>query len=735
MYGKRLKSILLGSTMAVVLPYSGAALAQQAQSSTTTAVELETVQVQTVPETGTGPVNGYVATQTTTGMKTDVPITAIPQSVSVIGRDELDDRKALKLDEALRYTPGVFSQPYGADNDTDWIYIRGFNATQTGVYLDSLNLYSYAFGGFIVDPFLLERVEVMRGPASVLYGGSNAGGLVNSVSKRADGERKYYVETGVTDDPNGYVAFDLGDKITQEGDWAYRLVGKVKGGDTQTDYADNFRGVIAPNLTWQPDKDTRLNLYATYQYDDSKHGIGFLPYFGSVKNTTFGKIDHDFFISEPDLDSFKAKQFSLGYEFERKLNDTVTLTSNTRYAQAHREEYGPYTYGYYDPTAAGYQGGFNTPQTPDNLLWRINFAHDTTAKTFTTDNRATFEFDTGPVANTLMTGVDYKYFQLDEVQSSGSANPLNPTDPVYLNDLPDLFDPYSDQAIDLNQVGLYAQEQAKFGDGFIVTLNGRYDFYSIDRDDRTAADADYDGDDGAFSGRAGLAYEFENGLVPYVSVAKFFNPQISTGSTSIIDPEQGEQYEVGLKYAPTFLDAVFSISLFDLTRENTQQTVYLAPTFTPSTVTVGEINSRGVELEANVNIDQNWKVKGAFTAYRLEITDDFNEAIIGNQPFLTPEVMGSLWVDYKVTEGSLEGMSLGGGLRYLGESYADNENQYKVPDVTLFDAAIRYDRDNWGVSANLNNVFDKEYVSGCQTTLSCGYGEGRSGLLKAHFNF
>ncbi|GGE14117.1 ligand-gated channel [Aureimonas endophytica] len=737
MSSRLLLSVALGAVSAV--------LASQAEAQQ--AIELDTVTIDAAANNGagsgaggngesaTGPVTGYVAKRTATGSKTDTPLVEVPQSVSVIGREELEDRGVQKLDEALRYTPGVLSQPYGPDSDTDWIYIRGFNATQTGIYLDGLNLYSYAFGGFIIDPFLLERVELLRGPASVLYGGSNPGGLVNSVSKRANGERIRYVEGGIDDDPNGYGAFDIGDRFTTDGVWSYRLLGKVKGGDTDTEFADNFRGLIAPTVTFQPDADTRLNLYGSYQYDDQRHTTGFLPYVGTEVDAPFGRIDRDIFYSEPDLDRFRNRQVLLGYEFETAATDWLTLSSNTRYGHAERREYGPYFYGYADPTnlSNNYAALFAPPAGSD-LLGRINFGHDTAVDTLTTDNRMVAEFEAGAIRHQILAGIDYKYFRIDQTQAVGYANPLSARDPVYLNSLPALGAPYNDSTTDLNQVGFYLQEQAKFGDGFILTLNGRYDQVRIDNDDRRplsaflTEQADYVSDDGAFSGRAGLGYEFKNGVVPYVSVSRFFNPQIGTDALGNgVPPETGEQYEVGVKYAPTFLDAVFTASLFDLTRRNTLQTDAL---FIPRAV--GEIRSKGLELEANVNLDRNWKLVGAFTAFDLEITRDVDPTLVGNRPWLVPEVQASLWADYTVRDGALDGLGGGVGLRYVGDSFADNQNFLKVSDSTVVDAALRYDRANWGVSANVTNVFDEKAVSGCQNYYACGYIEGRGVLFKAH---
>ncbi|MBO0905860.1 TonB-dependent siderophore receptor [Jiella sonneratiae] len=666
-----------------------------------------------------GEVDGYVAKKATAGSKVATPLAEIPQAVSVIGQEELKDRGAQKVDEALRYTPGVFAQPFGYDSDTDWVYIRGFDATQSGMFLDGLQLYQYAFAGITVDPFLLDRIEVLRGPASVLYGGSSAGGIVNEVSKRADGDHHGYVEAGVTDDPNGYVGFDVGDAFFEASPWSYRIVGRVKGGDTQTDYADNFRGVVAPSLLYEPDADTRLAVYATYQYDDQRHTGGFWPYVGTVTAAPYGFVPRDLYYSEPGLDSFRSKQASIGYDLQQALTDELTFRSNTRLIHVERSEYGPYPYDF---------------DTTDNTLYRLNFAHDTKADLVETDNQLVFEDQIGAVHHQLLAGVDYKYYRIDQWQATGPADQLDPIDPVYTDNLGALYDPYVDETLDMNQLGFYAQEQAKFGDGWVLTLNGRYDEVWIDRDDQTATNNDYDREDGSVSGRAGLAYEFAGGLTPYVSVARFFEPQIGTDTAGEpVGPQTGEQYEVGLKYSPTFLDATLTASLFDLTRRNTLQTRVLNGQYV--TAALGEVRSRGVEVEANVNLDEAWNVKGAFTAYDLEITEDANAAIVGNRPYLIPEILASAWLNYTVPSGRLKGVTAGAGIRYQGDSYADNENTLKVPDATVFDVKLGYEQDDWGVSLNVNNVFDKEYVSGCQSAYSCAYGEGRTALLKTHFSF
>ncbi|WP_141703566.1 TonB-dependent siderophore receptor [Methylobrevis pamukkalensis] len=664
----------------------------------------------------TGAVDGYVAKQTATGSKTATPIEEIPQSVSVIGREEIDDRGAQKVDEALAYTPGVFAQPFGADSDTNWLFIRGFQATQTGMYQDGLQLYSYGFGGFYVDSFLLERIEVLRGAASVLYGGSNPGGLVNLVSKRPTGERIRYLEAGINDAGTGYVGFDVGDAVNETFD--YRVLGRVLGGDGYSDNQDDLRGVISPSFTWKPDDATSLTVLANYTHMDQTHGAGsFLPYVGTVVPADFGYIDPDKNFTEPDIDTYVRKQGSIGYEFSHELESGWTVRQNARYGHSDLHEISLYPYGY-----LGYA---LEPSDPDNQLTRINFEHRTVVDTFLVDNQLEGEFDTGPVTHRLLAGVDYKFFTMDQVQSSGSATPISATDPVYGEAQGDRS-AYIDQVIDQHQLGLYLQDQLRFGGGFLLTLNGRYDFV----DTEATGTPSYSGDAGEFSWRTGLAYEFANGVTPYVSASTFFNPLVGSSTvTGFYEPESGEQYEVGVKYAPDWFDGVFTAAFFDLTRQNIVTGPYLAET------QIGEVNSRGVEFEAKANITENLRLTAAFTAFDLEITDDADTTIIGNTPYIVPERQASLALDYTFGSGRLEGFTVGAGMRFVGSSWVDNANTLKVPSSTVFDAKIGYEQDNWGVGLNVTNLADERYVASCQTAYTCSYGEGRAIKFSAHLRW
>ncbi|MGC4026612.1 MAG: TonB-dependent siderophore receptor [Mesorhizobium sp.] len=712
--------VLAGAVSAIALLSTVASHAQNA----TTELQEVVVQGQNGKGNGQGEVKGVVAKDTLTGSKTATDITAIPQSVSVIGRDEIDDQGAQKVDEALRYTSGVFTQPFGADSDTNWMFIRGFQATATGTYMDGLQLYSYAFGGFYIDSFGLERIEVLKGAASVLYGGTNPGGLVNYVSKRPTFERKRYVETGINDAGNAYFGFDIGDVANDT--VSYRINGRIAGGDTYSDYQDGWRGVISPSITWKPDEQTSLTLLFNYTHIDEKHGGGsFLPYEGTVTDrivggVNYGRIPTDFNGTEPSVDKYEREQGSAGWEFEHTFDNNWTVRSNGRFGAASVDEVSVYPYGW---------------ASADELT-RIDFAHNTNVKTFLSDHQIEGKVETGSFEHTLLGGIDTKYYNIDQIQASapfGSTPTINPWNPVYGLPLTPRLS-YLNQDLTLKTFGIYGQDQIRFGDGWLVTLNGRYDWYKLDTlnrpTDYSTLTTTNDGSGGQFSGRAGLAYEFDNGLTPYASIATFFNPQIGTTATGeLFKPEEGTQYEVGLKYRPTFIDGLFTVALFDLTRENVAVT---DPTNIFAQIQTGEVRSRGVELEGKVNVTENFKLTAALTALDVEITKDTDATVIGKTPYIVPDITASAWADYTFRGDWYDGISVGGGVRYLGSSWADNQNTLKVPAATLVDAKIGYERENWGVELNVTNLFDKTYVASCQGALVCSYGEGRSFKLKAH---
>jgi len=680
-------------------------------------------------ESGTGPVTGYVAKQTTAGSKTDTPIEKVPQSVTVIGAEQLEAQQPLKLDQALSYTAGVTGAPYGYDSRTNWVFIRGFDASQTGIFLDGLPLYQYAFGSFYIDPYQLERVEVLRGPSSTLYGGGNLGGILNLVSKRPTDQPFREVEAGVNTWGQAYTGFDLGGKIDDAGVWSYRVNGKIAGGGYEVDKAKGFQGYIAPSLTYKPNDATSLTLLGSFTSMDLDHTGGFLPYYGTVKPASFGYISRSFYSAEPSDDMYRRQQALLGYEFKHDFNDAWTFRQNVRYGYLDTRERYAYPYGYYDPNNAVYGGGNPQPITPDNELYRIGFEQHTIANILSADNQLEGKFDTGPLAHDVLFGIDYKYYNINQSQALFNATPISATDPVYGAPQGATGAPYIRQHYTMNQLGAYLQDQISFADNWLLTLNGRYDRVWTE----SRGTANFDGTEGAFSGRAGLSYAFSNGITPYVSVARGFDPVIGSDyAGKPFKAQTGVQYEAGLKYRPSFFDGLITVAYYDLTKQNvlTNDTAHL---FFQNQL--GEVRSRGLEFEAQANVTDALKMTAAFTTSRITIEKDTDSTVIGKRPSIVPETTASLWADYTFQEGILKNLGLQGGIRYLGSSYADNQNLYKVPSAVLFDAGVHYKYKDWDFAVNVNNVFDKRYVAACNGSLSCYYGPGRVASFKASYTW
>ncbi|MCJ8054878.1 TonB-dependent siderophore receptor [Shinella curvata] len=688
------------------------------------ATRLEEIRVEQGGETaktGVEPVKGVVAKSTRSGSKSATALTEIPQSVTVVGREQMEMQSPQKIDEALRYAPGVNPSTYGTDSDTDWVFIRGFQADQSGVFLDGLSFYQTGFGTFLMDPFFLERIEVVKGPSSALYGGGNPGGFLNYVSKRP-GERHRYIETGVNSFGNGYLAADIGDEL-QDG-FSYRLNGKVSGGGWETDHSKDLRGAIAPSFKWQPDDATSFTVLGSLSRTDLVHtSTGFLPYEGAVVPNAAGyKVPRDFFYGDKDVEQYDRTQAMIGYEFSHTFDNDWTVRQNLRYGTVSLQEDGLYSNGVLTGTT----------------LQRYRWAHDTNVNTFTVDNQLEGTFETGALEHTLLLGADYRWYRHGastffdasaDAAWPGTTPSIDILNPVYGGAFgPPALGPESKTT--LSQFGLYAQDQIRLG-GWLATLNGRYDFVS-----RKLDTANIKRSDGEFSGRAGIAYEFANGLTPYLSYSTSFNPSPSdNGATvpsqrALMDSETGQQWEAGVKYAPTWFDGLFTAAVFDLTKQNV---AVAAPDLANPWLkaALGEVNIKGIEFGAQANLDNGFKIIGGLTYLDAEVTEGGPTAAAGTTPVQIPDLTASLWLDYAVEAGSLEGLSGGVGVRYLGETFADTANKFVVPDATVVDAAIRYKKDNWSVALNVSNLFNKEYVASCQSVTSCGYGAGRTFMLKA----
>ncbi|MGY8677075.1 TonB-dependent siderophore receptor [Bradyrhizobium sp. UFLA05-153] len=663
-------------------------------------------------ETPRGPVHGYVANRSSSGTKTNTPIMETPQSVSVIGAEEIRDQKPNKLDEVLRYSAGVRAGTFGADTRNDWWLIRGFKSDDVGLFLDGMQLFYTSYASWKLQPLNMERVEVLRGPSAVLYGASSPSGIVNVISKMPPSEPIRYIETGVNNFGNAYVGFDVGGPVAtspENGKLFYRVVGQVQNGGTQVDFTPDNNYFIAPSVTWKPDADTTFTVLASASKQDTR-GINFLPYQGTVTNAAFGRIPTSTFLSDPSIDKFTREQEMLGYQFERNLNDSLTFRQNARFAHV-------------DVTYRGLvANGYSNATTGD--IARYNWYAKDTANQANLDNQLEYRFDTGLLKHTMLFGVDLRGYQIDDYQQFqfGTTPSINVFSPVYGLNVPFTNGPFRNFLITQKQAGTYLQDQIKLGN-FTLVVSGRNDWVETTQAARDTGAIVASRDDSRFSGRAGLIYNFDNGLAPYVSYATSYNPVIGLNANNqLLLPETGKQVEVGLKVQPKWFDGYFTVSAFDLKRQN-------ALTTDPSNALLqnqtGEVTSRGIELEAVANVTKELKLIGAFTSYHLFTSKDLDSSLIGKTPTNTPELLASGWADYTFKEGPLAGFGFGGGVRYVGSSWADTASTLEVPAVVLGDLALHYEWQNWRTALNVINVTDKIYVASCASVTSCFYGDRR----------
>ncbi|MFY9290322.1 MAG: TonB-dependent siderophore receptor [Methylorubrum rhodinum] len=670
-----------------------------------------------------GPIDGYVATRSATATKTDTPLIETPQSITVIGRQQIDAQKAQTLTQATQYTAGIYSGTFGADTRVDYFTLRGFIASDYGIYRDGLQVLNYGFGTFKVETFGLERIEVLRGPAAVLFGAGNPGGIVNQITKRPTAAPFGYVEVGGGSFGQVYGAFDIGGPADDSGKWFYRLTGFGRQGGTQVDGAPDDRAYIAPALTYRPDAGTSFTILTSYQRDSTAVTANFLPYSGTVRPNLSGlRIPRSLNVGDPALNTFQREQAFAGYEFEHAIDETWTFRQNLRYS-------------FSDAFQNSYLNQTGYADAAETTLNRYQFLTSSKVGIFQVDNHAEARFFDGYFRHNLLIGLDYKRYDLHDNQGTNFPNfypvpGLSITNPVY-GQIRGRPSPYLVNADTFQQLGIYAQDQIKLTDQLTLVLGGRQDFAdNVVRDRLVPANSSRRSDE-AFSGRAALIYNFPDGLAPYVSYSTSFQPQIGSdaGGRSFV-PEYGEQVEVGVKFEPIGYGFFLTAAAFDLVRQNVLQpvpgTFFSAP--------LGEVRSRGVEVQAVANLAQGLNLVAAFTAYDL-VTLKGNDDQVGRTPTRIPEVLASIFADYTIPTGDWRGFGFGGGVRYIGRSFANVANTLVVPEYVLFDAQIHYTWDNWRAAINATNIGDRRFVSSCISANECFYGEARRVIASVSYKW
>ncbi|WP_281685300.1 TonB-dependent siderophore receptor [Thalassobaculum salexigens] len=669
-------------------------------TSDSSAMMLGPVVVEGEGQTATGPVDGYVATRSGSVSKTDTPIIETPRSVSVVTADAISDRKTMTVEDSLRYVPGVQVNGYGNDPRFDQIKVRGFAVTSTADFRDGLRQPNTGWlSYFHTEPYALERIDVVKGPNSVLFGQSAPGGMVNRVTKRPTADTRGEVEVQLGTDEHRQGQVDLSGPVTEDETLLYRFVGVLRESESGLMGVNNDVQFIAPSVTWKPTEKLTLTFLGEAQHFETA---------GSSRPYQFASGElSDFWAGDEDFDGLKQTQYIGGYEGRYEFNEIFALRQNFRYGTVETENQ------YLSSSMTG----------DGHTLSRTTYGVYEEMDNLSVDTAAEARFTTGAVRHTAMIGIDYSKIDADVQYAYGTGPSIDMLNPDYHQDVSRPGTILVDQNIDAHQLGFYANEQMEWG-GWRFNGGLRHDRAEKETTNNLTGGVT-EGENSATTGSAGLLYLFDSGFAPYASYATSFTPDFGTDiNGDSFEPTEGEQYEIGLKYQPPGRDSIYTVSLYNLVETNVKTQ---DPNNIANSIQTGEQRSRGLELEAAMKLSDNIDLVAGYSYIDAEITKS-NDGDEGNVPVGVAEHMASVWGNYSFIAGTLDGLELGAGARYLGETYDDSANTNTNDAVTMFDARISYDLDMLAPGASIGltgtNLTDEEHIT-CEAGY-CYRGRGRT---------
>lgn len=659
-------------------------------------------------------VKNKIATRTKFATKTDTPLIETPQSISVVGAEEISDIQAQNLIDSLGYVAGV-ARVEGLDRTTESLLLRGFEAwaDNGSIYRDGTK-YSVNLNNGTQEPYGMERVEVLKGASSVLFGAAAPGGIINTVSKKPSIKtmRELHVQGGSFD--RKQLSGDFTGALDDDGIWAYRVVFLNRNSDTFIDHVSDDRAYIAPSLSWKPTDKTSLTILSEYQKDRTAYVYG-LPAEGTVLFNPNGHISRSRFVGEPGFDKFDNTRWSIGYLFEHVFSDQLKIRNNTRYYRQFNER--PFVY----------IDGLTVDKRRTDFRAAV-YARDESSAV-TSDTSLQYHWGEGDIKHTSLIGVDITHQRHQQAISTASASELDLFDPVYGTGVGALSYTGTKKLHD-QKLGLYFQDQMKILNKWVVSVGGRQDWSK--NDNRPAAGIWAKERSDAFTTRLGLVYLAENGLSPFISFSQSFEPTAGIDrSGSRLKPSEGEQYELGLRYQPEGAATSISAAIYQLTKTNVSVT---DPVNTLFTIQNGKVRSRGFELEARTRVNDSTNLIAAYSytdARNIKsspLTPELDDTRTGGVPYNQL----SIWGDHEFGPSGLPGLKMGVGIRYVGAtrgSFVDAE----VPSYTLIDAMASYTTGPWKLALNATNLGDRYYVASC--TYGCFYGEPRKILATATYRW
>ncbi|WP_353168249.1 TonB-dependent siderophore receptor [Providencia sp.] len=664
---------------------------------------------------------GYASKTQSTATKSSATLLETPQFVSVIKREQMDTLPSESISQALRYSAGVTSEKFGAfGGGIDFSKIRGFDADY---YLDGLRVIGNSgIWGPQVDSWTLNSIEAVHGPSSALYGQGGAGGVINMQSRRPSANESHQIQFQKGNFDNNAVKFDTTGAMNDDETLLYRMNGLALSTDSQVNSSKQSRYLLAPSITWQPNEKLNWTVLSQYQHDPHIGHYNTLPAqaIGLLPNPN-GKLDFTQNYSDPKHEKSTRTQWSVTSLVDYQVSSSVTLKQNMRYSDVDTHIKRDFTRGF----LAG-----------DRLLTAVYQDSPSKSKTFVADNQLVYKVKTGDIRHELLTGFDFQTGKLDKDWWGSQTVSFDP----WVKPHHPEFKPYPVSRTSTTQrfdrYGVYLQDQLSWQQWDLI-LSGRYDWSYLDTDNNLSHTTQKN-DTSAWSQRVGLTYAFENGFSPWISFSDSFDPVLGTDADgkSFI-PTESKQAEVGLKYQSDNLMA--SVAAYELEQKNVTTHNPLNPDYYNQT---GNIRSRGVDFESRIALTPSVNVMVSYAFTDNKITESQDLSVLNKHPVQVPKHSGSAWVDYRFHSPYLEGALVGVGVRYLGETWGDNTNTFKVPAVWLGDISARYQMDalapeltGMELGLTVSNVTNKSYVASCTSSTYCSIGTNRTLLATLNYYF
>ena len=662
-----------------------ATMAQQASApaadAATAAPQLQEVRINASTEKDMG----FAPVEAQTASKAPMRRLETPQSVSVVTREQMESRQITNVQQALQTVAGVSPVNFGRRGFDD-LNIRGFRSTES-ILVDGLVQSPGMWAK--LQPYGYERFEVLKGSASVLYGQVQPGGIVNAVSKRPKKEALSEVGMEVGSFGQRTLQADINRPLSESGKTALRINAQVSNADDPTQFVYRKDRWFAPSLSIDLGPQTDLVLFATYSESQWMRQQGITPY-GTLLPNRNGTLPVTLFTGDPSFGGYDVESTTVGYALEHKLSDTMTFRQNVRY----ESEKGTGNF-------VSNQALQANQRLQNRQATRQYMDYDLLA----TDTSLLSRFEALGVKHQLVTGLDVRSGHSYQAQRRCTIGALDLFNPVYGMVATCPVNLTSDAPEKLNVMGLYAQDQIKFGQGWTALVGLRRDWSTNDTNNRVAKTQTRQ-KDSATTLSAGLVYEFKPGWAAYGSYGESFLPVsgLTFGGTPFV-PETGKQWEAGVKYEAPGGQLTGALAVFDLVRENVTTA---DPANTGFSVQTGQQRARGLEMELGADLKNGWKLTSAYTYTQTQVTRNTNAAIVGKPLLLTPRHTLTAWATYKLPQ--YPRITLGAGGRYVSEQIGSYP--FTLPSYVVADASISYAGDNYRVTAGVKNVFNKAYYDG-----------------------